>query len=98
MREYVLVPIGADGGEVDSDDGPIAIQMADLTDEITLVGTPQGLPRKALQALADTLEQRKNGNRLFILLDGGIPADWQAVRLVPREDYDAVLGEAKPGT
>lgn len=100
MHEYVLVPIGFDGEEVEvgDDPNPIRIQIADLTDEITLIGTPKDLPRESLQMLAEEFERRENTGRLFILLDGGIPDTWQAVRLVPREDYDAVLRERKPGT
>lgn len=98
MREYVLVPIGVDGGEIGEGDNLIAIQMADVCDEITMIGAPHDADPAMLQQLANGLAQRANTKRTFILLPGGIPDDWQAVHLVPRDEYDAVLQERRPGT
>ena len=98
MREYVLVPIGADEAEMGDAANPIRVQMADLTDRITMIGAPKDLPRETVQNLAEGLERENESGHLFIILEGGIPEDWQAVRLVPRDEYDAVLRERKPGT
>lgn len=98
-REYVIVPMGWDEGEIEGDDGPMEIQLTDLSDDITVVGTPAGLAPENYERLVKMLDKKgAPGQREFIVLTGPIPVDWQFVKLVPRDQYDPVLRERRPGT
>jgi hypothetical protein len=98
-REYVIVPMGWDEGEIEGPDGPMAIQLLDLCDEITVVGAPRDLDPESFRRLSKAFSEHATpGKREFIIVAGPIPVDWQFVKLIPRDQYDPVLRERRPGT
>lgn len=92
----MLVPASWDEGEIEGPDGPIEVQLLDLCDEVTIVGTPKDTPREQIDRLMELLgKQRIAGKREFIVMVGRIPEEWEIVRLIPRDQYDPVLRERR---
>lgn len=96
--DYVLVALDAEGGEVETPLGPVAVTMADLDRGITVVGVPgetSGPDRqKLVEALGDASRERGTP-RQFIVVDGALGERWKFWRLVRKDRYDAEFDEER---
>ena len=92
-REYVLVGVEVDEGEVKLGDRIADVTIMDLDDNLVLMGIPTDLTSDQKKALRGVIAKT---SRRVLVVEGKVGERWTAVRLVPKEKYDADFEEVKP--
>lgn len=91
-RDYVLVGIDIDAGEITLGERIADVTIADLDDNLVIMGVPQDLTKEQKRALRDHLAK---SSRRVLVVEGDVGERWKVFRLVPREKFDVDFEEAR---
>lgn len=100
-RDFALVPVAHDDGEMDTAVGVLSLRLADIEDGFTFVGVRGDLQpgeRDALVQALDMASRERNGQTRFVVLNGQIDEKYQILRVVTKAAYDEDFDEQIPTT
>lgn len=90
-RDYVLVGLEVDQGEIQLGERIADVKIADLDDELVLMGIPDDLSKEQKAGLRKVIAK---SSRRVLVVEGDIGERWKLFRLVPKQTYDEDFDEA----
>ncbi len=97
-REFAIVPIDSDQGEMEALDATVSVRVTDLSDGIVAVLLPSSLLDEQVREVRKALDDARaatRGSPLFLVFVGPLDhIEW--LRLVPRDRYDEDFAEERP--
>lgn len=92
-RDYVLVGLETDEGEIQLGERLADVKIADLDDKLVLMGVPADLTKDQKGQLRKVIAK---SSRRVLVVEGDIGERWKVFRLVPKSTYDEDFDEATP--